>query len=141
MQETTATTSETNNFRHDFANFLKRDFHEELSKNPTSSIDHEATDRDEELKDEFLNKATSEAYVDMLEFRQKLPAHKHKEQIISLIEKDQVVLVEGSTGCGKTTQVPQFILDDALMNSKGSRTRILCTQPRRIAGKLYKHFF
>lgn len=75
----------------------------------------------------------------MLEFRQKLPAHKHKGEIVSLIEKNQVVLVEGHTGCGKTTQVPQFILDDALMNNKGSNTRILCTQPRRIAGEL-KYF-
>lgn len=36
-------------------------------------------------------------------------------------------------GCGKTTQVPQFILDDALEAGNGSITRIVCTQPRRIS--------
>lgn len=36
-------------------------------------------------------------------------------------------------GCGKTTQVPQFILDDAIEHRDGSITRIICTQPRRIS--------
>jgi len=36
-------------------------------------------------------------------------------------------------GCGKTTQVPQFILDDAISRGEGSLCRIICTQPRRIS--------
>lgn len=36
-------------------------------------------------------------------------------------------------GCGKTTQVAQFILDDELEAGNGSVTRIICTQPRRIS--------
>lgn len=36
-------------------------------------------------------------------------------------------------GCGKTTQIPQFILDDAIEKGNGSRTKIICTQPRRIS--------
>jgi ATP-dependent RNA helicase TDRD9 len=39
--------------------------------------------------------------------------------------------VEGFTGCGKTTQVPQFILDNAIEH--GHKIRIAVTQPRRIA--------
>lgn len=35
------------------------------------------------------------------------------------------------TGSGKTTQVPQFILDDGYEKQRG--TKIICTQPRRIA--------
>lgn len=38
-----------------------------------------------------------------------------------------------SLGCGKTTQVAQFILDQYLENKKGSTCRIICTQPRRIS--------
>ena len=42
-----------------------------------------------------------------------------------------VVVVEGETGCGKTTQVPQFILEDAA--ARNEPCSIICTQPRRIA--------
>ena len=36
-------------------------------------------------------------------------------------------------GCGKTTQVAQFILDDYIMKGHGSMCHIICTQPRRIS--------
>lgn len=42
-----------------------------------------------------------------------------------------MVIVEGPTGCGKTTQVPQWILDDCYQSRKACR--IVVTQPRRIA--------
>ncbi|KAG5533940.1 hypothetical protein RHGRI_027960 [Rhododendron griersonianum] len=42
-----------------------------------------------------------------------------------------VVLISGETGCGKTTQVPQFLWDD--MWGKGESCKIVCTQPRRIS--------
>ena len=45
----------------------------------------------------------------------------------------QVVIVTGDTGCGKSTQVPQYILEDLVGASYQSG--IICTQPRRIAAK------
>lgn len=36
-------------------------------------------------------------------------------------------------GCGKTTQVVQFVLDDYIVKKKGSMCNIVCTQPRRIS--------
>jgi HrpA-like RNA helicase len=42
-----------------------------------------------------------------------------------------VVLVSGETGCGKTTQLPQYILEDSL--AAGKHCRILCSQPRRVS--------
>lgn len=42
-------------------------------------------------------------------------------------------MISGETGCGKTTQVTQFILDDYIERGKGSTCRIVCTQPRRIS--------
>uniref|UniRef100_A0A336M1S7 CSON010441 protein n=1 Tax=Culicoides sonorensis TaxID=179676 RepID=A0A336M1S7_CULSO len=67
------------------------------------------------------------------EFREKLPCWHKKEFIVDTINKNQVVLIKGETGCGKTTQVPQFILDDAIQSGKMKHCRIICTQPRRIS--------
>lgn len=52
-------------------------------------------------------------------------------QIISRIQGYPVVIVEGPTGCGKTTQVPQWILDDSYQSRRPCK--IVVTQPRRIA--------
>lgn len=41
--------------------------------------------------------------------------------------------MSGQTGCGKTTQLPQFLLEDAIDTEKGSEINIICTQPRRIS--------
>ena len=65
------------------------------------------------------------------ELRSKLPIASYKDVITSTVESHQVVLISGETGCGKTTQVPQYILD--YMWGKGEVCKILCTQPRRIS--------
>ncbi|XP_012707270.2 3'-5' RNA helicase YTHDC2 isoform X1 [Fundulus heteroclitus] len=64
-------------------------------------------------------------------FRCSLPVHKHQEEIVQLIRENKVLLVLGETGSGKTTQIPQFLLDDCSRNGKACR--IFCTQPRRLA--------
>ncbi|RLN56115.1 hypothetical protein BBJ28_00002427 [Nothophytophthora sp. Chile5] len=61
----------------------------------------------------------------------KLPVFGYREQILELVANNQVVVLSGDTGCGKSTQIPQFLLDDAL--SRGQETRIVCTQPRRLS--------
>ncbi|XP_068709593.1 probable ATP-dependent RNA helicase DHX34 [Montipora foliosa] len=55
-----------------------------------------------------------------------LPISQFREQIVHSIEGNQVVIIAGDTGCGKSTQVPQFLLHSGF-------TAIACTQPRRIA--------
>ncbi|XP_047180818.1 DExH-box ATP-dependent RNA helicase DExH6-like [Vigna umbellata] len=67
----------------------------------------------------------------IIEDRSKLPIASFKDVITSTVESHQVVLISGETGCGKTTQVPQFILDH--MWGKGEVCKIVCTQPRRIS--------
>lgn len=42
-------------------------------------------------------------------------------------------MIEGDTGCGKTTQVPQFILDTFIQNGNATDCNILVSQPRRIS--------
>lgn len=78
-------------------------------------------------------KNTDRKYQDMLAARAKLPAHEHALEVITELDQNQVVLISGETGCGKTTQVPQFILDDAIESGRGGKVNILCTQPRRLA--------
>ncbi|CAP24871.1 Protein CBG04082 [Caenorhabditis briggsae] len=51
--------------------------------------------------------------------------------LLKSIDDNEVVIISGGTGCGKTTQVPQFILDDAAEKKK--KVRIMVTQPRRLA--------
>jgi ATP-dependent RNA helicase TDRD9 len=53
------------------------------------------------------------------------------QQVISMIESNQVTVVQGATGSGKTTQVPQYILDHYAKS--GRYCNIIVTQPRRIA--------
>lgn len=45
----------------------------------------------------------------------------------------QVVIISGETGCGKTTQIPQFILETEIEAIRGAACNIICTQPRRIS--------
>lgn len=55
------------------------------------------------------------------------------QDLVKLINSNRVLVVSGETGCGKTTQVTQFILDDYINRGIGSTCRVVCTQPRRIS--------
>lgn len=52
-------------------------------------------------------------------------------QILEAIMQNQVVLIAGETGCGKTTQVPQYILEASF--GAGQHCRVLVSQPRRLS--------
>uniref|UniRef100_UPI00358F2A3E ATP-dependent DNA/RNA helicase DHX36 n=1 Tax=Myxine glutinosa TaxID=7769 RepID=UPI00358F2A3E len=93
----------------------------------------EALDR--ELHEELVKKmqGVDQHYLNMQEFRMKLPSFKMRETLLPLINNNRAVVISGETGCGKTTQVPQFILDDQIARGRGSMCRIVCTQPRRIS--------
>ncbi|GFQ01628.1 ATP-dependent RNA helicase dhx29 [Phtheirospermum japonicum] len=70
---------------------------------------------------------------DMLQSRSSLPIAEVKDDILHLLEENSVVVISGETGCGKTTQVPQYILDNMIEAGCGGHCNIICTQPRRIA--------
>uniref|UniRef100_A0A3Q4GWC5 ATP-dependent RNA helicase TDRD9 n=1 Tax=Neolamprologus brichardi TaxID=32507 RepID=A0A3Q4GWC5_NEOBR len=59
-----------------------------------------------------------------------LPIAKNRQELISLIENNSVVIIRGATGSGKTTQLPQYILD--YYNEKNASCNIVVTQPRKI---------
>lgn len=58
-----------------------------------------------------------------------LPVAEQRSRIMDAIRSHQVTLVVGPTGSGKTTQVPQFLLD----SEYAARGMIACTEPKRIA--------
>ena len=64
---------------------------------------------------------------------ERLPVFSYRAKILQTIESNQVVIVSAETGSGKTTQVPQFILDSFIAKSQGSSCNIIVTQPRRIS--------
>ncbi|KAM3615872.1 uncharacterized protein V6R79_008865 [Siganus canaliculatus] len=88
---------------------------------------------DDRLKRDLESKTSDFKYKEMLKFREKLPSYAKKEELVELINSNRVLVVSGETGCGKTTQVTQFILDDYINRGMGSMCRVVCTQPRRIS--------
>ena len=65
----------------------------------------------------------------ILEQRQSLPIFKLKDELLMAAADNQVLIVIGETGSGKTTQITQY-LAEAGYTQKG---KIGCTQPRRVA--------
>lgn len=70
-------------------------------------------------------KSVLSCFVDLMSFLEKL------FQIVSLIQNNSVVIVEGATGSGKSTQIPQYILDYCMTRSMPCN--IAVTQPRKIS--------
>jgi len=62
-------------------------------------------------------------------FPENLPITAKKDAIIRAIGENQVVIVSGDTGSGKSTQIPKM----CLKAGRGINGKIACTQPRRIA--------
>lgn len=64
-----------------------------------------------------------------------LPVFAHREEILQNVAANQLTIIQGETGCGKSTSVPQFLHDDWARNrSRYDRpVNIYVTQPRRIA--------
>lgn len=83
------------------------------------------------LKNIWSSKSSSRSYTDMLESRMTLPVWEFKEELLGAIENHQVVIIQGDTGCGKSTQIPAYILESELSN--GRHCKIYCTEPRRIS--------
>lgn len=70
---------------------------------------------------------------DLLRARASLPAAEVRSSFLEALDSNQVVVVAGETGSGKTTQCPNFILEAASAEGRGGEVSIVCTQPRRIA--------
>jgi ATP-dependent RNA helicase DHX36 len=79
------------------------------------------------------DKRKNNKYMEILAIRTVLPAFQMRDQIVKTILDNRVVVVSGDTGCGKTTQIPQLVLDAAIDKGNGGEVNIVVTQPRRIS--------
>jgi len=86
-----------------------------------------------QLSAEMEARDSSARYQGTLRKRSELPVAYVSDEILSAIKASPVTLISGSTGCGKTTQVPQLLLEQAILDGDATRTNVVCTQPRRIA--------
>ena len=90
----------------------------------------------------------SAKYVALQKVRESLPARQARDTFLSLATHEEAFIVTGETGmassyqflqliqlfligCGKTTQIPQYLLE--WQDSNGVEARILVCQPRRLA--------
>ncbi|KAK3048801.1 putative ATP-dependent RNA helicase ucp12 [Extremus antarcticus] len=81
----------------------------------------------------WTSKQSSPEQLRMMEVRQKLPAWRLQDAIVSSVTNNQVTIISGETGSGKSTQGVQFVLDDLIARGFGAQANIICTQPRRIS--------
>lgn len=67
--------------------------------------------------------------LSIVEQRQSLPIYKLRASLIQAVRDNQLLIVVGDTGSGKTTQMTQYLAEEGFC----ARGKIGCTQPRRVA--------
>ncbi|KAJ5731078.1 uncharacterized protein N7483_005586 [Penicillium malachiteum] len=72
----------------------------------------------------------------ILSDRAQLPVSRKREEILRMIEQHPYSILSAETGSGKSTQIPQMILEEAIRGGSGGECNVLCIQPRRIAAQM-----
>ena len=74
-----------------------------------------------------------EALEPLSKERSELPAASCRDEFLRSLDCSRVCIVDGETGSGKSTQIPQYILEGMKAIGCENETNILVTQPRRVA--------
>ncbi|KAG7193724.1 uncharacterized protein KQ657_000414 [Scheffersomyces spartinae] len=94
-------------------------------------------DTDETLEgDDNINDDSVQLKLNSIkETKESLPVFKYRTEFLKAVEDNQVVIIVGETGSGKTTQLPQYLYEAGYSKDKitGKPKIIACTQPRRVA--------
>ncbi|KAJ5423476.1 hypothetical protein N7491_008692 [Penicillium cf. griseofulvum] len=85
------------------------------------------------IRDAWEAKQDTAPQIEMTRKRKALPAWNIQHEIMHAINSNQVTIISGETGSGKSTQSVQFVLDDMIQRGLGGAANIICTQPRRIS--------
>ncbi|XP_075980638.1 ATP-dependent DNA/RNA helicase DHX36-like [Anticarsia gemmatalis] len=125
-------------FKYGYEDIITGTFDEKLDeclaqKSLITKRNSETDDLSIVLHADYQNMINMREYKKFKAFRETLPTYKKSEYLLRCINNNQVIVISGETGCGKSTQVPQLILDQAIENKQGGYVRVLVTQPRRIA--------
>ncbi|CAF1449446.1 unnamed protein product [Adineta ricciae] len=101
-----------------------------IDEGPLSTATMESISQDLQRAEQYK---TENEFKFRSQERQNLPVFSYRQQILDQIQQHNVILIRGATGCGKTTQIPQYILDNAIEHGQGAFCNIVVTQPRRIS--------
>ncbi|MBW0487030.1 hypothetical protein O181_026745 [Austropuccinia psidii MF-1] len=114
-----------------------------MSKKPIPtaqpSFKVQALTRNKKLDSDLLHKQSllsdNPTYLSVLNGRKNLPAWSSRSEFLdALVDSDtRVTVVAGETGSGKTTQLPQFVIEAEFKAGRGSLVNIICTQPRKVS--------
>ncbi|KAG0323991.1 ATP-dependent RNA helicase dhx29 [Dissophora globulifera] len=85
------------------------------------------------LQENWKQRLKRPNHIKLYQKRKELPIFQFRNQVLSLLAGHQVLIVSGETGCGKSTQVPQYLAEYMLESGLGDQCDIVCTQPRRIS--------
>ncbi|KAL6264710.1 hypothetical protein P5V15_004809 [Pogonomyrmex californicus] len=96
----------------------------------TISLDQLSEDLMNEQREKLQQDSSLQA---SMKERSTLPVFTKKNEIMNAVNENPIIIIRGNTGCGKTTQVCQFILDDYIASGQGAYCSIVVTQPRRIS--------
>eukprot|EP00729_Bicosta_minor_P015210 gene15210-920_t len=80
-----------------------------------------------EMTNPYTGRPYSDRYHSIMAKRVELPVWKHKAKFLKMMDENQSIVLEGATGSGKTTQIPQWAIE------KRNDKLVACTQPRRVA--------
>lgn len=94
-------------------------------------FENEEPSRMRELSEELLRKQRVREEAGLLGGN--LPMHAMKDEVLSMVQSNTYSILVAETGAGKSTQLPQFLLEKVIADGVGTECRIFCIQPRRIA--------
>lgn len=106
---------------------------EERRRGPRQLTEQDMLKKNGMLEKRLSHYETQPALTELRRLRLELPMTQHRDQVMAMINENDVCVIVGATGSGKTTQVPQMILDEQIRKGNGASCNVLCTQPRRIA--------
>jgi pre-mRNA-splicing factor ATP-dependent RNA helicase DHX16 len=108
----------------------KEEDYELLLDDTVDFVKLDAMAGDEETEKELEERMKKKAKMSLAETRRSLPIFPFRDELLAAIEEHQVLIVEGETGSGKTTQIPQYLHEAGYTRDK---KKVGCTQPRRVA--------